>query len=103
MPALRMLDVLAIHYGCAIVICTAAQPAFDSAHLAGGLPLAGRELPPDPQGLCQPLAPRRIQDGGEMGDDALIAAPQAMMIVNSRPWPRAGFRKPSTASLRSAG
>lgn len=88
MPVLRMLDVLAIHYGCTVVICTATQPAFDSAQLAGGLPLAGRELAPDVTGLARRLRRARIRDGGEMDDDALIAAlrdtPQAMMIVNSR-------------------
>lgn len=90
MPVLRMLDALAAHYGCTIVLCTATQPAFDSAQLKqGGLPLAGRELAPDPEGLARRLRRTRILDGGEMEDEALIAAlrktPQAMVIVNSRP------------------
>ncbi len=89
MPVLRMLDTLAHFYGCTIVLCTATQPAFDSAQLGpGGLPLAGRELAPDPQGLAQRLRRARIVDGGEMNDDALVAAlretPQGMVIVNSR-------------------
>lgn len=88
MPVLRMLDVLAVHYGCTIVFCTATQPAFDSEQLAGGLPLAGRELAPDVKGLARRLRRARILDGGAMGDDALIdalrGAPQAMVIVNRR-------------------
>lgn len=89
MPVLRMLDTLAVHYGCTIVLCTATQPAFDSAQLGpGGLPLAGRELAPDPQGLAKTLRRARIVDGGEMDDPTLIAAlretPQGMVIVNSR-------------------
>lgn len=88
-PALRMLDALAVHYGCTIVLCTATQPAFDSSQLKqGGLPLAGRELAPDPTGLARRLRRARILDGGQMDNDALIAAlgavPQGMMIVNSR-------------------
>lgn len=88
MPALRMLDTLATHYGCTIVLCTATQPAFDSAQLPDGLPLAGRELAPDPEALARRLRRARILDGGEMTDEALIDAlrrtPQAMVIVNSR-------------------
>lgn len=89
MPVLRMLDTLAVHYGCTIVLCTATQPAFDSAQLKeGGLPLSGRELAPAPQGLARKLRRARIVDGGEMDDPALVAAlrdsPQGMVIVNSR-------------------
>lgn len=89
MPVLRMLDTLAEHYGCTIVLCTATQPAFDSAQLKeGGLPLAGRELASDHAGLARKLRRARIVDGGEMEDPALIAAlqntPQVMVIVNSR-------------------
>ncbi len=88
MPVLRMLDTLAVHYGCTIVFCTATQPAFDSAQLKQGLPLAGRELAPDPEELARRLRRARIVDGGEMDDDALLAAlrqtPAGMVIVNSR-------------------
>lgn len=88
LPVLRMLDTLAAQYGCTIVLCTATQPAFDSEHLKDGLPLAGRELAPDPEGLARRLRRARIMDGGEMDDTALIAAlrdsPQAMVIVNNR-------------------
>lgn len=89
MPVLRMLDTLAHLYGCTIVLCTATQPAFDSAQLGpGGLPLAGRELAPDPQRLAKTLRRARIVDGGEMDGPALVEAlrstPQGMVIVNSR-------------------
>lgn len=89
LPTLQMIDALAVHYGCTIVLCTATQPAFDSAHLgAGGLALAGRELAPDPVGMAAQLRRARIVQGGVMPDDALVAAlrdqPQAMVIVNSR-------------------
>lgn len=36
LPALRMIDTLAAHYGCSIVLCTATQPAFDSRQLKQG-------------------------------------------------------------------
>lgn len=88
-PTLRMIETLATHYGCTIVLCTATQPAFDSRQLkAGGLALAGRELAPDPEGLAGELRRARIVQGGEMDDDALVAAladtPQGLVIVNSR-------------------
>ncbi|HBD91069.1 MAG TPA: CRISPR-associated endonuclease Cas3'' [Gemmobacter sp.] len=89
MPSLRMIDTLATHYGCSVVLCTATQPAFDSRQLhQGGLPLEGRELAPDPAGLARRLRRARILRGGPMEDEALIAAlrdtPQGMVIVNSR-------------------
>lgn len=88
LPVLRMLEALALHYGCTIVLCTATQPAFDSAQLRQGLPLAGRELAPEPEALARRLRRARILDGGEMADPALIeglrGTPQAMVIVNSR-------------------
>lgn len=89
MPALRMIDALATHYNCTVILCTATQPVFDSAQLKqGGLPLAGRELAPDPDALSRRLRRTRIVPGGDMDDQALIsaldAAPQALMIVNSR-------------------
>ncbi|MCD1620942.1 CRISPR-associated endonuclease Cas3'' [Salipiger manganoxidans] len=89
LPTLAMIDVLATHYGCTVVLCTATQPAFDSAELGlGGLPLAGRELAPDPAGLARELRRATIRTGAEMDDTALISAlgdtPQGMVIVNSR-------------------
>lgn len=88
LPCLRMLDALARHYGCSIVLCTATQPAVSDDRLKGGLPLAGRELAPDPAGLGRELRRARITHGGDMDNDALVAAlagqEQALMIVNSR-------------------
>lgn len=102
-PTLRMIEALAALYGCTIVLCTATQPAFDSAELDRdrkrpiGLPLAGRELAPDPAGLVARLHRARVVDGGEMDDAALAGAlaqaPQAMVIVNSRSHALALFRK----------
>ncbi|MGD9919440.1 MAG: CRISPR-associated endonuclease Cas3'' [Paenirhodobacter sp.] len=88
LPALRMIDVLARHYGCTVVLCTATQPAFDSAQLEQGLPLSGRELAPAPEALAREMRRARIVQGGPMDDAALIAAlgatGQGMVIVNSR-------------------
>lgn len=89
LPTLAMIDTLAAQYGCTVVLCTATQPAFDSGQLReGGLPLAGRELAPDPEVLARKLKRARIVQGGEMGDSALVAAlqgaPEGFVIVNSR-------------------
>ena len=88
LPALRMIDALAAHYGCSIVLCTATQPAFDSQQLKQGLPLAGRELAPDPDALAGRLRRARVVPAGEMEDAALVEAlrdtSQGMVIVNSR-------------------
>ncbi len=87
-PCMRMLDELALNYGCTIVLCTATQPALDQADLRDGLPLAGRELAPDPEALTDKLRRTRIRHAGEMDNEALIRAlrgePQALVIVNSR-------------------
>ena len=88
-PTLRMIEALAALYGCTILLCTATQPAFDSAQLKEiGLPLAGRELAPEPQELARRLRRARILHGGAMDDSALTAAlreaPQSMVVVNSR-------------------
>lgn len=89
LPTLAMIDTLAAHYGCTIVLCTATQPAFDSAELKqGGLEFADRELAPDPVCLAQTLRRATICDGGIMSDAALVEAlagtPQGLVIVNSR-------------------
>lgn len=89
LPALRMLDTLATHYGCTIVFCTATQPAFDSKQLKEGvLSLAGRELAPNPDRLARELRRATIRRGGEMSDEALIEAmrneSQGLVVVNSR-------------------
>jgi len=87
-PCMRMLDELALNYGCTIVLCTATQPALDQRKLAGGLPLMGRELAPDPRGLAQQLRRARILRVGPMDNAALLSAlqgqEQALIIVNSR-------------------
>lgn len=89
LPTLRMIDTLAHHYGCTIVLCTATQPAFDSRHLkGGGLALEGRELAPDPVALASRLRRARIVQGAVLDDTTLIAAlrphTKALVIVNSR-------------------
>ena len=63
LPTLRMLDELCRNYGCSVVLCTATQPAFDSANLAGGVKLAGRELAPDPGGLALSPAAHHADPG----------------------------------------
>ena len=87
-PCIRMLDELARNYGCTILLCTATQPALDQRDLPGGLPLEGRELAPDPQGLARQLRRARMVRAGPLDNnalvDALAGADQALVIVNSR-------------------
>lgn len=88
-PCLRVLDELALNYGCSIVLCTATQPAVDKNQLKeGGLPLEGRELAPEPKRLSLQLRRARIERVGDRKNDDLIAElrdiPQALVIVNSR-------------------
>ncbi|MDH4412048.1 MAG: CRISPR-associated helicase Cas3' [Rhizobium sp.] len=87
-PCMRMLDELALNYGCSIVLCTATQPALAAPDMPDGLPLDGRELAPDPHGLAHRLRRARIVHAGPMDNAALIAAlereNQALVIVNSR-------------------
>lgn len=104
LPTLRMIDTLAHHYGCTIVLCTATQPAFDSRQLkGGGLALEGRELAPNPEMLANRLRRARIVQGDVMDDGALIAAlrphPQALVIVNSRKHALTLFRQAQTEGL----
>ena len=86
LPTLRMIDTLARHYDCTIVMCTATQPAFDSNQLA--CPLKGPELAPNPEDMAREMRRAHIVCGGEMNDTDLITAlgphPQALIIVNSR-------------------
>lgn len=87
-PCLRVLDELALNYGCSIVLCTATQPGVDATQLDGGLPLTGRELAPDPQRLSQALRRANIVRASAMTNADLVSAmrdhPQALVIVNSR-------------------
>ncbi len=104
LPTLRMIDTLAHHYGCTIVLCTATQPAFDSRQLkGGGLALEGRELAPDPKGLASVPRRARIVPGPVMDDKALMAAlrpqPQALVIVNSRKHAMDLFRQAQAEGL----
>lgn len=102
-PCMRVLEELAINYGCTIVLCTATQPALDKRKLEGGLPLEGRELAPDPHDLAEELRRAHIVAVGAMDNDALIRAletePQALMIVNSRKHALELFREAQEARL----
>ena len=108
-PCVRMLDALAIHFGCTIVLCTATQPALGRERPDGrqgfpeGLDLKGRELAPDPHDLAQRLRRARITLGGKMDNDALVAAitrePQALVIVNSRRHALDLYRQAQAAGL----
>jgi CRISPR-associated endonuclease/helicase Cas3 len=102
-PCMRMLDELALNYGCTIVLCTATQPALDQRNLGGGLPLEGRELAPDPHRLASNLRRTRIVHAGPMNNEALIAAlaeePQCLVIVNSRKHALEVFREAEAAGM----
>lgn len=89
LPVMRVLEELAARYGCTIVLCTATQPALEKRpDFPKGLPLADRELAPDPRGLAQKFARVRIRHAGDMDNAGLIEAlrtrDQALVIVNSR-------------------
>src|SRR5690606_13810644 len=53
-----------------------------------GLPLAGRELAPDPEDLATQLRRVTLRHAGAMSDEVLLGelkdAPQGLVIVNSR-------------------
>lgn len=106
-PAIWALRELSESYGCTIVLCTATQPALDERHFPAdhpaGLPLAGRELAPDPAHLARELERVRLVHAGAMSDDALTAAleteRQALVIVNSRKHALALYRQAQAAGL----
>lgn len=106
-PAVAALRVLVRDYGCTIVLCTATQPALDERNFVGnhalGLPLAGRELAPDPPALAQELTRVVIRDGGVMGDGALIrdfaTERQGLVIVNTRGHALSLYRAADRAGL----
>lgn len=87
-PCMEVLRELVVNYGCSVVLCTATQPALGEPEFEGGLPLAGRELAPDPAGIAKRLRRVTIRNVDPLNDDALVAAlseePQALVIVNSR-------------------
>tara|TARA_E500000318_G_scaffold27598_3_gene27815 strand:- start:8903 stop:11260 length:2358 start_codon:yes stop_codon:yes gene_type:complete len=102
-PCMRMLDELALNFGCTIVLCTATQPALDQRRLEGGLPLEGRELAPDPNGLNDKLRRARIVRAGPMSNAALLteleAASRVLVIVNSRKHALELFREAAAAGV----
>lgn len=104
-PCVRMLDSLAHLFGCTIVLCTATQPTLEESKFKGGLPLAGRELAPDPVRLAAQLKRARIERVGPMDNAALVEAlgeaPQALVIVNSRKHALELYREAEAASLGS--
>ena len=91
-PCIQMLAELVRFYGCTIVLCTATQPALDERNFAKpsliALPLAGRELAPDPVRLARELKRVTLRFAGAMANADLVAAltgePQGLVIVNSR-------------------
>ncbi|AQS41295.1 MAG: CRISPR-associated helicase Cas3 [Candidatus Tokpelaia hoelldobleri] len=93
-PCMRALDSLVRLFNCTIVFCTATQPALDEAHMTGdrknaALPLAGKELAPDPARLAQELRRTTLRFADEVMDNrALVAAlaqtQRGLVIVNSR-------------------
>jgi CRISPR-associated endonuclease/helicase Cas3 len=109
-PCVRMLDALAKHFGCTIVLCTATQPALGHTRPDGGqgfpdgLDLdANRELAPDPETLARRLRRTRIERAHDMDNAALVAAvanePQALVIVNSRRHALELYRQAKEAGL----
>lgn len=103
MPCVRMLDALARHWKCSIVLCTATQPALGTDILKEGLDLAGRELAPDPSGMARRLRRATIRWAGAMDDAALVAAlrdtRQGLVIVNGRRHALALYRAAQEAGL----
>lgn len=106
-PAVFALRELAENYGCTVVLCTATQPALDERNFAPshtlGLPLAGRELAPDPMKLARDLRRVRLQHAGPLSDAALVAGladtDQGLVIVNSRKHALALYRTAQDAGL----
>ncbi|MBJ3777936.1 CRISPR-associated endonuclease Cas3'' [Acuticoccus mangrovi] len=106
-PTVRMIDALAANWRTSVVLCTATQPAFDAERLTKGhplaLPLAGRELAPDPARLAREMKRVRLHFGGAMDDTALVGAlgetGQGLVIVNSRGHALALYRAAVAAGL----
>jgi CRISPR-associated endonuclease/helicase Cas3 len=131
-PAVWALEALVRDWGCTVVLCTATQPALAHPSAASGQegvskpvegtaaprtasPVAGligldlpadRELAPDPAELAAALRRTELRRAGPMTDtqlvEALAAAPQALVIVNSRRHALALYREVSSAGLEGA-
>ena len=106
-PVVWALRELAENYGCTVVLCTATQPALDQRKFPechpAGLPLAGRELAPDPVRLARELRRVRLTHAGTMSDSKLIKAlareKQALVIVNSRKHALSLYRRANETGL----
>ncbi|GAB5467949.1 MAG: CRISPR-associated helicase/endonuclease Cas3 [Rhodospirillales bacterium] len=107
-PCLWALRELTQRYGCSVVLCTATQPALDKGNFETGgplavLPLAGRELAPDPQDLARRFRRVTLHSAGALDDEDLSAAlaerDQGLMIVNSRAHALALYRAARAAGL----
>lgn len=103
-PCVATLDELVRNYGCSVVLCTATQPALGKPDFKDGFDLSKeRELAPDPEKLAEKLQRVRLVHGGDMNDAALVealaAAPQGLVIVNSRKHALALYRAAQAAGL----
>jgi CRISPR-associated endonuclease/helicase Cas3 len=88
-PCLAAINELAGNYGASVVLCTATQPAVAKPRFEGGLTLGPeRELALDPTRLHREFRRVRVAHIGDKSDadliEALAAAPQGLVIVNSR-------------------
>jgi CRISPR-associated endonuclease/helicase Cas3 len=106
-PAVWMIEALARDYGCTVVLCTATQPALDRGRFPdkhpAGLPLAGRELAPDPIKMNRAFKRVKLHHAGPMSDSDLInelrAAPKSLVVVNSRKHALQLYRAAEAAGL----
>ena len=103
-PCLAAIDERARNYGASVVLCTATQPAVGKPQFEGGLALGPeRELARDPLRLHRELKRVRVAHIGERKDDdlveALAAAPQGLVIVNSRAHALSLYRSGVAAGL----
>ncbi len=112
-PCVRAIDELAKSYGCTIVLCTATQPALEASHFPEpkpkadphplALPLAGRELAPDPAALARIFKRVTLRFVGERSNADLVAeleaVPQGLIIVNSRNHALALYNEVKAAGL----
>jgi CRISPR-associated endonuclease/helicase Cas3 len=106
-PCVAVLDELVRNYGCSVVLCTATQPALGEPGFKGGFDLSkDRELAPHPEKLTEKNEFKRVRlvHGGDMNDAALVealaAAPQGLVIVNSRKHALALYRAAQAAELQ---